>query len=430
MRSKKPFSVGKPTFVIFITLLLGSAIVPTQAQARKFRVLHTFHGKDGANPVGVLIRDTAGNLYGTTGVGGGGSCSGGGGEGCGTVFKLNKTGTEVWLHKFGNAGGAIPYAGVWRDSRGNLFGTTIEGGDIGGCDPSYGCGVVFELNETGTKERALHKFTGGADGLMPEALLVEDKAGNLYGTAPLGGRYGLGVVFKVAPNGRETILYNFAGGSDGCGPNPGVILDSAGNLYGVASGGGDSSCNSGHGVVFEVDPGGHETVLYTFGGGDGAIPNSVLLFDSMGNLYGTTEYGGSSSECGGLGCGTVFELSPRSGGGWSESVLYNFCSLPNCTDGERPVTGPLVRDSAGSLYGTTIFGGNPKLCNGSCGVVFKLESNGKETVLHTFTGGSDGAVPFAGLVADDQGNLYGTTQEGGAACYGSYTCGVVFKISP
>jgi uncharacterized repeat protein (TIGR03803 family) len=161
MRSQKPFSAARPTFVIFITLLLALAIVPTPAQARKFKVLHTFHGKDGANPVGVLVRDAAGDLYGTTGVGGGGNCSGG--EGCGTVFKMDNTGKEVWLHKFNGANGAIPVAGLLRDASGNLFGTTLEGGDTS-CNPPYGCGTVFKLDKTGKKETILHKFTGTPDG--------------------------------------------------------------------------------------------------------------------------------------------------------------------------------------------------------------------------------------------------------------------------
>jgi uncharacterized repeat protein (TIGR03803 family) len=152
--------------------------------------------------------------------------------------------------------------------------------------------------------------------------------------------------------------------------------------------------------------------------------------DSAGNLYGTTSNGGNS-ECGGYGCGVIFKLSPEAGGGWSESVLYTFCSLTNCTDGERPLTGPLVMDSAGNIFGTTYFGGSHPNCNGdTCGVVFKLDTTGKETVLHTFTGGADGALPYAGLVMDGHGNLYGTTQGGGASCYTSYTCGVVFEITP
>jgi uncharacterized repeat protein (TIGR03803 family) len=209
-----------------------------------------------------------------------------------------------------------------------------------------------------------------------------------------------------------------------------VILDSSGDVYGVTLIGGSGFGNSGYGVVFKVDPTGNETVLYTFGGGeDGANPESILLFDSQGSLYGTTENGGTGS--GGTGCGVVFKLSPQSRGGWSESVLYKFCSLSNCADGELPGTGPLLMDGAGNLYGTTFFGGAYRNCDGDgCGVVFKLDKTGMETVLHSFTGGSDGSLPVAGVVMDKHGNLYGTTETGGAACYVSNTCGVVFKITP
>jgi uncharacterized repeat protein (TIGR03803 family) len=426
MRSKKPFSAGKPTFVTFITLLLASIVVPAQTQAQKFKVLHTFHGSDGATPVGVLVRDAAGNIYSTTGVGGAGNCNGG--LGCGTAFKMNKAGKLLWSHNFKVTNGDTPAAGLLRDAAGNLFGTTLYGGNTN-CNAPYGCGTVFRLSKTG-KESVLHKFTGTPDGYFPESLLARDKAGNLYLTTYIGGNLGLGAVFKMDTTGKETLLYSFSGGSDGCFPKPGVISDAAGNLYGVAVQGGAGFCNSGYGVVFKVDTSGNETVLYTLSGGsDGAYPGSVLLFDAQGNLYGTTRNGGIGC---GTGCGVVFELSPQSGGGWSETVLYEFCSLSNCADGESPGSGPLVRDSAGNLYGTTFFGGTSTRCNGTCGVVFKLDNTGKETVLHSFTGGSDGAIPEAGLSVDSSGNLYGTTYGGGDLnCHPKYGgCGVVFKITP
>jgi uncharacterized repeat protein (TIGR03803 family) len=411
--------------------LLASIVVPAQTQATKFKVLHTFHGKNGANPVGVLVRDNAGNLYGTTGIGGTGKCTQ---YGCGTAFKLDSAGKQVWSYSFKGGDGYTLYDGLLRDAAGNLFGTTTNGGKINnicGGVQGGGCGLVFELDKTGETERVLHKFTGDPDGYFPEALLVRDSAGNLYGTTYLGGAHGLGAVFKVNETGKEKVLYSFTGGSDGCSPYPGVILDSEGNLYGVTSLGGSGFCNSGHGVVFKVGTDGNETVLHTFEGSDGDDPDSVLLFDSKGNLYGTTGYGGSSLGCGNTGCGTVFELSPQSDGTWKETVLYAFCSLSNCTDGEAPGTGPLVRDPEGNLYGTTTFGGAYRNCNGdACGVVFKLDTTGKETVLHSFTGGKDGANPFPGLVMDNDGNLYGTTQAGGAICIQSFTCGVVFKITP
>jgi len=261
----------------------------------------------------------------------------------------------------------------------------------------------------------LHKFNG-ADGMFPEGPLAEDAAGNLYGAVPVG--VGNGAVYKMDKSGEETVLYTFSGGSDGGIPEGGVIIDSAGNLYGTTMDGGAGFGNSGYGVVFKVDPAGNETVLHAFtSGSDGANPASALLLDAKGNLYGVTENGGSS-ECGGTGCGTAFELSPESGGGWTENVLYAFCSVAGCADGEEPLAGPLVIDSAGNLYGTTYFGGTA-----DDGVVFELDAAGKETILHSFTGGSDGANPRAGVIMDSEGNLYGTAEEGGGTCYESYTCG-------
>jgi uncharacterized repeat protein (TIGR03803 family) len=394
-------------------------------------VLHTFRGKDGSFPTGTLVRDSGGNMYGTTSGGGTGGCDG---YGCGTVFKMNKQGKEVWLYSFKGTNEIDPVAGVLRDASGNLYGTTEFGGKItttcGGVQAG-GCGTVFKVDQTG-KGAVLYKFKGTPDGYFPEALLVEDPAGDLYGTTYLGGANGLGAVFKLDTNGSETILHSFAGppdgGGDGAFSYEGVIRDTAGNLYGATSAGGAY----GAGAVYKLDASGKETLLHSFAGypSDGANPDSVLLFDSQGNLYGTTASGGNSEVCDG-GCGTVFELSPKSGGRWEETVVYSFCSIENCADGEEPVSGPLVRDSAGNIYGTTIFGGAYRNCNGdACGVVFKLDPTGKETVLHSFTGGADGAFPYAGLTRDSSGNLYGTAWQGGAMCFTSYTCGVVFKITP
>jgi uncharacterized repeat protein (TIGR03803 family) len=417
MRSKK-FSSAKSIFAIW-TLLLVPMIAPAQTPT-KFKVLHTFHGKDGGSPMGVLVLD-AGGIYGTTIGGGTGKCSK---MGCGTAFKLNKSGQQVWLYSFDGANGLNPEAGLLRDGEGNLFGTTVYGGDTK-CVPPEGCGTVFKLSNTGKKETVLHKFTGTPNGWFPEALLVEDSQGGLYGTTYLGGSSSLGTVFKINKTGKETILHSFAGPPDGSGDGAysyqGVIRDAAGNLYGVTAAGGAY----GAGAVYKWNATDKETLLYSFTGySDGGSPDSVLVADSAGDLFGTTQDGGNS-ECGGSGCGVVFELSPKSGGDWVETVLYEFCSLSNCIDGERPLAGPLVRDPAGTLYGTTYFGGV-----NDDGVVFKLDVTGQETVLHSFTGGPDGAFPYAGLAEDGSGDLYGTTQGGGATCYTSYTCGVVFKITP
>jgi uncharacterized repeat protein (TIGR03803 family) len=422
MRPKKPRSIAKAVFAIFIaSLLASSAFLPTCAQAQKFKVLHTFHGWNGAEPVGGLVRDAAGNIYGTTGVGGTGNCSGG--TGCGTAFKLNNSGQQIWLHKFNGRDGAIPVAGLLRGSSGNLFGTTLEGGDLS-CNSPYGCGTVFTLDKTGQKETVLHKFTGAPDGWDPEAPLVRDGAGNLYGTTDHGGTDTQGTVFTIDTAGRETILHSFTGppegGGDGAFADAGVTRDAAGNLYGVTFAGGAY----GAGAVYEVNSGGEEMLLYSFpGGSDGAQPDSVLLLDSSGNFYGTTENGGNG-QCGGTGCGVVFKLSPQSGGGWIETVLYDFCSLTGCADGEEP--GRLAMDAAGNLYGTTVFGGT----HGD-GVVYKLDAARNESVLHSFTGGTDGAIPAAVTMGPD-GSLYGVTVSGGdLKCLPKYGgCGVVFKITP
>jgi len=421
MRSKKPFSAGKSAYVIFIALWLASIVVPAQTQAQTFKVLHTFHGRDGALPSGQLARDGAGNLYGTTEGGGTGKCEGHLHNWCGTAFMLDKSGRQVWLHSFNGRDGEEPLAGLLRDGAGHLFGTTVEGGDTA-CY-SLGCGTVFSLGRNGG-EKLLHEFAGAPDGSFPAGPLTQDAADNLYGTTQFGGSSGsgYGTVFKVDKAGNETVLYSFTGGSDGCAPDGGVILDAAGNLYGVAT-----DCGGGYGVVYELGPGGDLSVLHAFGGGDGAYPASALIFDSAGNLYGTTQEGGSSDVCDG-GCGTAFELSPNGNGSWTETVLYSFCSLQNCADGQNPAAG-LVRDKGGSLFGTTEFGGASRCGGAGCGVVFELASGG-ETVLYSFTGGADGFQPSGVLVQSPAGTLYGVATSGGdASCFSPEGCGLVFRLT-
>jgi uncharacterized repeat protein (TIGR03803 family) len=372
---------------IFVTALIGTAA----AQAQTYTVLHSFKGAptDGRHPPsGHLIGDSAGNLYGTT--------EGGGASGFGVVFKLDMTGTETVLYSFtGGADGSNPFAGLIRDSAGNLYGSTEQGGD------ASGFGVVFKLDTTGT-ETVLHSFTGGADGAHPYAGLIRDSAGNFYGTTKDGGASDAGVVFKLDTTGTETVLHSFRGG-DGAYSRAGVIRDSAGNLYGTTCFGGAS----GAGVVFKLDATG-ETVLYSFtGGADGGYPEAGLLRDSAGNLYGTAS-GGGLTNCGG-GCGVVFKVDTTG----TETVLYSFTGG---ADGSEPEAG-VIQDPAGNLYGTTYFGGD--------GVVFELDTTGTETVLYSFTGGADGSEPEAGVIQDPAGNLYGTTRQGGTSGNG-----VVFKIQP
>jgi uncharacterized repeat protein (TIGR03803 family) len=298
-----------------------------------------------------------------------------------------------------------------------------------------------------SKFKTLYKFSGGNDGRGPEASLIVDAAGNLYGTTVQGGNlschsgYGCGTVFKLTPNSdggwTESVLYSFTGGNDGRGPVASLILDAAGNLYGTTPSGGNLSCNSGYGcgTVFKLTPSSDgswtESVLYSFGSysGDGNDPLAGLIFDAAGNLYGTTAYGGAGGE------GTVFELTPMSGGSWTESVLNSFTGG---ADGGGPVAG-LTLDKAGNLYGTTEQGGTySHNCEASnnCGVVFKLtpSSGGgwAEQVLHALTGGKDGGLPRAGLIFDAAGNLYGTAIQGGdrLSCDPYYGCGTVFKLTP
>jgi uncharacterized repeat protein (TIGR03803 family) len=324
--------------------VLAFAMVGGQwAQAQTFKVVHTFHsGKGPIAPSGQLILDAQGNLYGVAG-GGTGICEYN--TACGTVFKMAKTGKLVWVYSFKGVDGKGPYGegpigGLLRDSAGNLFGVTLYGGKTigrnGAC--SIGCGVVFKLDKTGMKETVLHKFIGIPQngGFNPEALLIQDSAGNLYGTTLWGGYGNNGVVFKANQAGKETTLYTFKGGADGGTDPAGVIWGSAGNLYGTA---GYGLYN--WGVLFEVNATtGEETVLYNFlGSSYGSGVFSLLVADAAGNLYGTTSQGGNSGCTYGAGCGVLYELSPQAGGSWAETVLYTFCPQEGCPDGQEPLFG-------------------------------------------------------------------------------------------
>jgi uncharacterized repeat protein (TIGR03803 family) len=294
--------------------------------------------------------------------------------------------------------GVSPFGSLVMDPAGNLYGVT----QAGGSPPPLDGGTVFKLDPSGN-ESVLHSFTGG-DGSIPYAGLVIDTAGNLYGTTLFGGSSGYGTVFKLDPSGTETVLHSFTNsGGDGAYPFAGLLVDKVGNLYGTTDVGG----SFGYGTVFKLDRSGTETLLHSFTntGGDGAYPLAGLVMDTAGNLYGTTNDGGSS------GYGTVFKLDSSG----TETVLHSFTNSSG-GDGAYPFAG-LVMDTAGNLYGTTIQGGSSNY-----GTVFKLDPSGTETVLHSFAY-SDGAAPIAGLVMDPAGNLYGTTFEGGSSGYGT-----VFKL--
>ncbi|MGH6889209.1 MAG: choice-of-anchor tandem repeat GloVer-containing protein [Rhizomicrobium sp.] len=319
------------------------------------------------------------------------------------------------LYSFaGGSDGIWPEADLIRDENGNLYGTTDYGGGQG-CNNSNECGTVFKLAPDGT-ETVLHAFTGGRDGSDPFASLIMDKNGNLYSTTNSGGRDNVGTVFKLAPDGTETVLHAFTGGEfnfDGGYPYAGLIEDRDGNFYGTT---GFDGAFSG-GTVFRLAPGGKEKVLHAFGNGsDGWEPYARLVRDKSGNLYGTTSYGGGTG-CFGTGCGTVFKLAPDG----TETVLYAFTGG---SDGNGPYAG-LIEDKNGNLYGTTVQGGGTGCNDGGCGIIFKLAPDGTETVLHAFTGGADGLYPFAGLIEDKNGNLYGTASAGGGDGNGT-----VFKLAP
>ena len=289
--------------------------------------------------------------------------------------------------------------------------------------------VVTALPARAQTFAALYEFTGPSkDGEYPEAGLIRDKTGNLYGTAWAGGSgpcndefgdIGCGTVFKVDTSGNETTLYSFTGQSDGGYPFAGLVLDAAANLYGTTSHFGSSG---GCGTVFKLDTSGKATVLHIFTGGttDGCYPYGGLLRDEAGNLYGTTLEGGGTG-CYGDGCGVVFKLDTNG----TETVLHSFAGYPS--DGAFPDFTSLLMDKKGNLYGVTSEGGSSSVCTLGCGVVYVLSSSGRLKVLHSFVGGTtDGCFSFGTPAMDKSGNLYGSTDSCGSSGYGY---GVVWKVS-
>jgi uncharacterized repeat protein (TIGR03803 family) len=303
------------------------------------------------------------------------------------------------LHSFAGVDGATPSSSLTLDADGNLYGTTRAGG-------ASGAGTVFKLDSAGN-ESVLYNFTGKKDGDSPQYGVVLDSAGNLYGTTVVGGASKLGVFFKLDRNNHETVLHSFGTGLDGRYPTGDLFADSAGNFYGTTDTGGDHNW----GTVFRLDQNGTETVLYSFKGSpDASNPRTTLIRDSAGNFYGLTVQGGPSP-----GWGTIFKLDPSG----TETVLYNFAAGK---DGRYPFGG-LVRDSLGNFYGTTSGGGNVR----DEGTIFKLNKAGKKSVLYRFNSKTASYGPLAGLVRDSAGNLYGTTA--GAAWIGrTLYHGTVFKL--
>lgn len=373
------------------------------------RVLYSFTGgADGGNAATGLVFDTAGNLYGTTVVGGDVSC--------GTIFKLapkSKSWHESVLFSFDCYGtGKNPHGGVTFDAQGNLDGTTVSGGSGGSCG-STGCGVVFQLGPS--KESVLHSFSGGNDGFGPGGAVIFDTAGDLFGTTPDGGADAQGVIYEIpaGKSGQELIVHAFSGDKDGgTGSLGNLLIDKSGTIYGVTETGGAH----GGGTVYKLTHGAKNkwklTTLYAFKGGtDAASPYGGLVADAKGNLFGTTYYGGTS------GVGTVFKLTHHEKG-YRERVLYSF---KGGDDGDSS-TSTLIFGKSGDLYGTTSGGGGT--CD--CGTIFKIDpKTGKEKVLHAFGGAGDGAYPYYGLTADAHGNFYGTTVVGGAKNQGT-----IFEFTP
>jgi uncharacterized repeat protein (TIGR03803 family) len=327
------------------------------------------------------------------------------------------SGTEQVLYSFtgGNDGGNAA-TGLVVDQHGNLYGTTVVGG-------AAACGTVFELSPRSSppwRENVLYSFGCLADGKNPHGGVTFDAHGNLAGTTVSGGSggscgsYGCGVVFEVTPSG-ENVLHSFSAGRDGFGPGGGVVFDSAGNLYGTTPDGGANS----QGVVYELSLNGtawRERIAHAFtGGNDGGVGSlGLLLRDRSNNLYGVTEEGGAHSA------GTVYELSPVSQRRWKLKTLYAF---KGATDAASPYGG-VVADSSGDLFGTTYYGGTKGL-----GTVFELKANGKgryrERVLYSFQGGNDGSSSTSTLVFGNSKDLYGTTSAGGGSC----DCGTIFRVN-
>jgi uncharacterized repeat protein (TIGR03803 family) len=408
-------------FSIAIAIANLCSIVPSLS-AQTYDVLYSFPTEQsGADETSTLIFDGVGNLYGTSFSGGttyGHYCSLWGG--CGTIFKITPAGKKSTVFDFGLYAddGQNPSAGVITDRNHNLYGTTSYGG-------LYGFGTVFKLDASG-QETILHSFSGGADGKYALGGLLLDAEGNLYGTAQEGGNvadcegYGCGTVYKIASDGTFAVLHTFTG-PDGNGPSSALIADSEGNLYGTAEGGGTSTnCTGGCGVVFELGTTGVETVLHSFAGSpsDGIDPQGWLVRDSAGNLYGTTTYGGEHN------LGSIYEIDANN----QESVLHNFLTSPPNPGGQYPFDG-LTADANGNLYGTASVGGTY-----GHGTVFRLGADGNFTVLHNFQGPpNDGMEPDGGVITDGHGNIYGATGVGGSgACpppSGGIGCGVVYQLS-
>jgi uncharacterized repeat protein (TIGR03803 family) len=387
-----------------------AAMLVQPARAQTYTVLYTFTGgPDGGQPYAGVIRDHAGNLYGTT-FAAGDLTACGAFNGCGVVYKLDPSGHETVIHTFeGNSDGREPeWGNLLVDKAGNVWDTT----DLGG-EGSLGLGVVYKISKTG-EETIMHRFAGGPDdGEEPQSGLIQGEDSTFYGTTAAGGSgpFGdCGTVYQISKSGELTILHSFIG-TDGCQPTGGLVMDAAGNMYGTTTTGG----TAGAGTVFKITKTGTVTTVHTFTGQpDGALPFATLTLDRAGNIYGTTPGGGDPGcTTADQGCGIVFKIDTNG----QYHILHSFLHL----DGGDPYAG-VVLDSAGNIYGSTT--GFAKYNWGS---IYKLDRKGNFAKLYDFTGGADGGFPFAAMTLDETSRtLYGTAYLGGSAACG---CGVVFKLT-
>lgn len=403
-------TAGLGTCIVLSAATLA-ATAPAAAALHE-KVLYDFgQPPDGAAPQASLVADAGGNLYGTTL---------GGGNGYGTVFKLTRSSrgyVESVIYAFSGADGALPFSSAIVDGRGIVYGTTSGGG-------AYGEGVAFALTPSagGYIESVLHNFGKYPDASTPYAPLIEDGRGNLFGTTEFGGPpCSCGAVFELTPSASgyaESVIHTFGDRPDGQAPDGGLLEDAQGRLFGTTSGGG----RHGLGTVFALTPsasGYRETILHSFSGypHDGNEPLAALIEDGGGDLYGTTAIGGDG-RCADsgirFGCGSVFELRPAAHG-YASRLLHSF----HGPDGLVPYS-TLVADSKGNLYGTTT-GGAP----GVNGVVFRLRPAGSgyvESTVFRMRGQSDGGTLYGGLT------LFGDTFFGTAAGGGTTQNGVVFSL--
>ena len=433
---------------LVVSALCSIALARAESLHPHQTILYSFqNGDDGAQPLASLIIDKDSSLFGTTAGMGGDPCQ----VPCGTVFELSppKSASARWnfsvLYDFtGGADGGIPHGNVIFGPDGNLYGTGVRGRDIG-----LG-GVVFRLKRpsiTGGKwtYEVLYRFRGGADANAPQGGLIFDKVGNLFGTSALGGFFGNGAVFEVSPPARhsgnwtESVIYSFGSGSDGFFPLAGLASDSTGDLFGTTEYGGtfNSYCQSGCGTVFELSPARHNAWNYTVvqrfdGKTDGANPRDPLIFDSSGDIYGTT-LEGQGNQNGGYG-GSAFELTPPAAKGqnWTENVLYLF---PEYLFDAGYSSAGLIFDGAGNLFGTSQSGG-PEY-EGTAFELLRPARRGApwtDKILHDFNKTHGGSTyPFNALVFGRGGLLYGTTPYGGDGncTFGRIIgCGTIFELTP